>query len=96
MKKLWKHQQYAVEAYRDADCFGLLFDMGMGKTLTAIRIAEEKNKPVVIIAPDNICEQWAGDFADSGTVEWHTLVCRSTTRKKRKFREALERLCHEF
>lgn len=32
--------------------FGLLFPTGTGKTLTAIAIAEEKDKPVLIIEPN--------------------------------------------
>lgn len=54
MEKLWRHQEYAVQKYKDRDFFGLLFDMGTGKSLTAIRIAEEKEKPVLIIVPNAI------------------------------------------
>lgn len=41
-KKLWTFQKYAIEKFKDKSFFGLLFDMGLGKTLTATRIAEEK------------------------------------------------------
>ena len=56
--KLWSHQQYAVDKYKDKPFFGLLFDMGLGKSLTAIKIAEAKDKPVLIIAPNALCAQW--------------------------------------
>ena len=36
-KKLWQHQKYAIEKYSNKSYFGLLFDMGLGKTLTAKR-----------------------------------------------------------
>ena len=57
--KLWKHQEYSIRKFKDRPFFGLLFDMGLGKTLTATRIAEEKDKPVLIIAPNALCKQWA-------------------------------------
>lgn len=28
--KLWKHQAYALEHYKNREYFGLLFDMGLG------------------------------------------------------------------
>lgn len=28
--KLWKHQAYALEHYKNRPFFGLLFDMGLG------------------------------------------------------------------
>ena len=34
-KKLWKHQQYAFEKYKNREDFGLLFPTGTGKTLIA-------------------------------------------------------------
>ena len=42
MTKLWNHQKYAIDKYKGKKFFGLLFDMGLGKTLTAIKLAEEK------------------------------------------------------
>lgn len=51
MKKLWNHQKYAVEKYKDRPFFGLLFDMGLGKTLTAIKIAEEKIDQFLLLLP---------------------------------------------
>jgi len=44
MRKLWKHQEYAVEKFKDKPFFGLLFSCGLGKTATATRIAEEKDQ----------------------------------------------------
>lgn len=99
-KKLWKHQQYAIEKYKDKPYFGLIFDMGLGKTLTATRIAEEKERPVLIIAPNALCQQWADELTNKGedritTKDWNVLVCTSKTKNTKKFKKALEELCEE-
>jgi SNF2 family DNA or RNA helicase len=98
MKKLWKHQQYAVEKYKDRPYFGLLFDMGLGKTLTVTRIAEEKDKPVLIIAPNALCSQWEKELTDKGEdriteKDWEVVLCTSRTKHTKKFKEALDTLC---
>ena len=60
MKHLWKHQQYAISNFSDLEFFAFLFSCGTGKTLTATRIAEKKERPVLVIAPNVICKQWEG------------------------------------
>lgn len=93
MNKLWKHQQYALEKYSKRKFFGLLFNMGLGKTLTAIRIAEEKDKPVLIIAPNALCEQWAEEIKDKGEKDWEVVVCTSKTKNRQYFKKAFDKLC---
>ena len=93
MKELWKHQKYAIEKYKNKPFFGLLFDMGLGKTLTAIRIAEEKDKPVLIIAPNVLCNQWKEEIEVNKEKDWDVLVCTSKTKHSKKFKEALDELC---
>ena len=49
--------------------FGLLFEMGCGKTLTAIMIAGTayqmgKVEKVLVVAPTSVCSVWPKDFAD--------------------------------
>ena len=100
MKKLWNHQQYSIEKYKDRPFFGLLFDMGLGKTLTATRIAEEKDRPVLIIAPNALCQQWKDELTDTSedritTKDWNVLMCTSKTKNTKKFKEAFEELCFE-
>lgn len=100
MKKLWAHQAYAIEKYKDKPYFGLIFDMGLGKTLTATRIAEEKERPVLIIAPNALCQQWADELTNKDedritTKEWDVVVCTSKTKNTKKFKKALEELCQE-
>ena len=99
-KKLWKHQRYAIDKYKDRPFFGLLFDMGLGKTLTATHIAEEKEKPVLIIAPNTLCQQWKDELTDKSdkritTKDWNVLLCTSKTKNTKKFKEALDKLCFE-
>ena len=97
-KKLWKHQEYAISKYKDSDYFGLLFDMGLGKTLTATRIAEEKERPVLIIAPNAICKQWEKELTNKDedritTKEWEVVLCTSETKNKKKFKEMFSNFC---
>ena len=95
MKKLWNHQQYSIDKYKDRPFFGLLFDMGLGKTLTAIKIAEEKNRPVLIIAPNALCQQWEEEIEKNKEKEWNVLVCTSKTKNTKKFKNKLDELCFE-
>lgn len=97
-KTLWQHQKYSVDKYKSEPYFGLLFDMGLGKTLTASRIAEEKDLPVLIIAPNALCEQWQEELTDKSderitTKDWEVLLCSSKTKNTKKFKLALEELC---
>jgi superfamily II DNA or RNA helicase len=100
MKELWKHQKYAFEKYKDRESFGLLFPTGTGKTLTASRIAEAKDRPVLIIAPNALCKQWADELTNTGEdriteKSWEVVVCTSKTKNTKKFKEALEKICEE-
>ena len=90
--ELWEHQKKAIEMYSKSPYFGLLFDMGLGKTLTAVRIAEAKERPVIIIAPDTLCDQWRDDLlnTDENRItekNWDVLVCRNKTNKTKKFQK---------
>lgn len=92
MKQLWNHQKYAIDKYKNRSFFGLLFDMGLGKTLTTIRIAEEKERPVLIIAPKALCNQWKEEIEANKEKDWNVVVCTSDTKKKKSFRKAFEKL----
>lgn len=97
-RTLWRHQSYALNKFKDRDFFGLLFPCGTGKTATATRIAEEKEKPVLIIAPNALCQQWADELLNKDedtritTKDWEVAVCTSKTKKTKKFRRSLDRL----
>lgn len=94
-KKLWNHQKYAIDKYKDRPYFGLLFDMGLGKTLTTIRIAEEKEKPVLIIAPNALTAQWVEEIEKNKEKEWEVMLCTSKTKNTKKFKEAFQKFCEE-
>ena len=101
MRKLWKHQAYAIDKYKDRPYFGLIFDVGMGKTLTSAQIAELKDKPVLIIAPNTLCDQWEEELLNQDeedrvtTKDWEVVVCTSKTKNTKKFKEALAKICEE-
>ena len=100
MKQLWEHQRYSIDKYRLRDFFGLLFPTGTGKSLTATRLAEEKERPVLIIAPNALCKQWADELKEKGeeritTKDWDVVVCTSKTKHTKKFKEEFSRLCED-
>lgn len=101
MRKPWKHQQYAIDKYKDRKAFGLLLPTGTGKTFTATRIAELKDKPVLIIAPNALCNQWAEELTNKNeenritTEDWNVLVCSSKTKNTKRFKEAFKKLREE-
>ena len=97
-KKLWNHQKYAVDKYKDRQFGGILFPCGCGKTCTATRIAEEKERPVLIIAPNALCQQWYDELTDKSderitTKDWDVLMCTSKTKNTKRFRKEFEKLC---
>lgn len=94
-RKLWLHQEYTVNKFKDREFCGLLFPCGCGKTLAAIALAEEKEKPVLIIAPNALCEQWKDEIEDKKEKDWEVLVCTSKTRKTKKFKTAFIEFCTE-
>ena len=94
-KKLWNHQRYAIDKYKDRPFFGLLFSCGLGKTLTTIRIAEEKDRPVLIIAPNALTAQWVEEIEKNKEKEWKVMLCTSKTKNTKKFKEAFQKFCEE-
>lgn len=99
--ELWQHQKMALERYKDAPYFGLLFDCGLGKTLTAAQIAEVKERPVLIIAPSVLCEQWKNELTEERedkritTKDWNVVVCDSSTKSTQRFKREFENLCNK-
>ena len=94
-RKLWKHQEYALKKYKDREFFGLLFDCGIGKSLSAIAIAEEKERPVIIIAPNVLCNQWKDEIENKKEKDWEVKVITSKTKKEKNFKEDFEKFCKE-
>lgn len=64
MNNPYRHQEIALERYRNAKEIPLFFDPGTGKTRTALLIAEAKFNAgqidaVLVIAPNGVHKQWA-------------------------------------
>ena len=95
MRKLWKHQEYAVNKFKDKKFCGILFPCGCGKTLTAIALAEEKERPVLIIAPNALCRQWKEEIDKYKEKDWNVLICTSKTKNTKKFKNDFNELCFE-
>lgn len=61
---LWKHQQLAVERAREAQSLAIFYEIGTGKTLTAIEILREdfnshkRIRPTLIFTKLTVCQQW--------------------------------------
>ena len=95
MRKLWKHQEYAVNKFKDKKFCGILFPCGCGKTLTAIALAEEKERPVLIIAPNALCQQWKEEIDKYKEKDWNVLICTSKTKNTKKFKNDFNEICFE-
>ena len=90
MAQNWVHQELAVERFKNKEYFGLLFDCGTGKTRTAIKIAEEKDMPVLVIAPKNLTGQWADAIREHGEKEADILIVEASKRNTQKFKARLD------
>lgn len=66
MKQLRSYQAEAVALFSNAAFFCLNFACGLGKTLTAGIIAQRKNLPTLIIAPNALCTQWRDELIELG------------------------------
>ena len=95
MRKLWKHQEYTVNKFKDKKFCGILFPCGCGKTLTAIALAEEKERPVLIIAPNALCQQWKEEIDKYKEKDWNVLIWKRKTKNTKKFKNDFDELCFE-
>lgn len=94
MVKDWKHQEIAFERFKEAPFFGLLFDCGTGKTRTAIRIAEHKDMPVLVIAPKSLLKQWKDAISEHGEKESEVLIVDAQKRKTKAWKETFWRFLY--
>jgi len=77
---LYKHQEAAIERFKDASEIGLFFEMGCGKSLTALKIAEHKFQKgeidaLLIIAPNDVHKQWAVEQVPQWLTVEHQVQC---------------------
>ena len=83
----WVHQEIALARFKTKDFFGLLFDCGTGKTRTAIQIAEEKDMPVLVIAPNNLLTVWEDALKEHSIKETDYFLYNSKKKNTKKFKE---------
>lgn len=93
--KNWVHQSIAVTRFSAREFFGLLFDCGTGKTRTAIQIAEIKEMPVLVIAPDNLLTVWEDALKEHTTKETEYFLYDSKKRKTKKYKKEFEEFLGE-
>ncbi len=67
--KPYKWQKKAFERFKDATSFMLKVCCGGGKTFAASMIALYKAMPVIVIAPNTICEQWKEELIEHNDVD---------------------------
>lgn len=77
---LYKHQEIAIDRFKDETEIGLFFEMGCGKSLTALKIAENKFQKgeinaLLIIAPNDVHAQWANEQVPSWLAIDHQVQC---------------------
>lgn len=68
LPELWAHQKEAIKRAQINRGFGLFFDMGTGKTRTAIEIIKRDElihgkQTVLIVCPLIVCSNWKREFA---------------------------------
>jgi len=89
-KEPYKWQLEARRRFKDAIAFMLNICCGGGKSLAATMIAQDKQMPVLIIAPKNLCEEtWRTELLENGVAEEDIFVFDQPTYSKNK--EAYER-----
>lgn len=73
--KLWKHQEEAVKKAMTLNNMFIFFDIGTGKSATAINICRQiyarhgKVIPTLILAPSSILRQWQKEFGIFSKIE---------------------------
>ena len=91
--KLWSHQERALKIAKNV--FALFFDMGTGKTRTALELYNQKNYKegkTIIVAPLNVCSNWESEIAKylNGRFKLYQCYGSSKTKKLKACKEFLE------
>lgn len=93
--KPWNHQLQAIEAAKNLPEFGLFFEMGAGKTMTAINIARHKYAQcgrllrTLVLCPPIVIENWRREWAMNSKISQGKVVPLqgSQVQRLRKFHE---------
>lgn len=78
--ELFQHQKEALEKFKDKDEIALFFEMGCGKTCTALKILEWKFQHqglthALVIAPNDVHKQWAIEEVPKWLTVPYTIEC---------------------
>lgn len=86
---LWQHQLAAIERAKDVDEFALFFEVGTGKTATAINILRHKfherkaTLNTLILCPQIVIENWRREWLTHSHINPDQVSCLRGTAKKR-------------
>jgi len=93
----WAHQAAAIKAGAIRDNYALFFEMGTGKTMTAINtlrhwfLQENAIKNTLILCPQIVIDQWAEEFKKHSRLSRHIVLVKGTGKKRVEiFEKALE------
>lgn len=87
--KPWAHQLEAIEAASNKKEFGLFFDVGTGKTMTAINILRDKyaqhNKllKTIVFGPPIVVENWRREFLVHSKISEKKIIPLQGSQKER-------------
>lgn len=86
---LWEHQKTAIERAKSKDFYALFFEMGTGKTLTCIKILQEKfieNAKILktlILCPPIVIQNWKDEFKRYSPISPANIILLEGSSKKR-------------
>lgn len=86
--KLWQHQVDAIDAARGKDGFAVFYPVGVGKTLAAIKILEERLEVLgplktLIVAPIIVLENWRRELINFSAISPKSVTVLKGSGKKR-------------
>lgn len=75
MTQLWQHQQRGIDAVLEKKTYGLFFDMGTGKTRTAIEAVKRAGcRRILVLAPLAVCPVWPSQLDRWAQGRWHCVT----------------------
>ncbi len=94
MIDLWEHQQQAVDKLGPLGSGMLAFDMGAGKSRTALALAVKwRCRRLLIMCPKSVIRVWPKEFAKCGLSNWLVLPLDEGTVKDRAAKVGASFLC---
>lgn len=91
--ELWFHQKKAIEIARGRNAYALFFEMGTGKTATAINILREKCKAkkkllkTLVLAPLITLDNWKREFGMHSQIKDITILKGSQKDRIKQFKK---------